>query len=276
MSKIKILPEIVSNKIAAGEVVERPASAVKELVENAIDAGSSKIFVEVEKGGKSLIRVSDDGAGMSKDDALLSIERYATSKIFNDQDLYAIKTLGFRGEALPSIAAVSRFSLITKETDGDVGTEIIVHGGKITQVSDAGAPSGTMIHVAQLFYNTPARRKFLKTIGTEMGHISDTLSGIALGRPDIRFKLLSDGKTAKDWPSTSEAVHRAVDVLGKEVNGHLLPIELQTDVVSISGWVAGPQFTRSTSRGIYVYVNGRHVRDRVINHAYLRGMDNVS
>lgn len=271
MSKIKILPEIVSNKIAAGEVVERPASVVKELVENAIDAGSSKIFIEVERGGKSLIRVSDNGTGMNKDDALLSIERYATSKISNDKDLYAIRSLGFRGEALPSIAAVSRFSLITKKSDSVVGTEIIVQGGKITKVSDAGAPDGTMITASQLFYNTPARRKFLKTIGTEMGHISDTVAGIALGRPDIRFKLMSDGKTVKDWTVTSEPMNRAVDVLGRDVKEGLLPIVSKNDIVSVSGWIAGSQFTRSTSRGIYIYVNGRHVRDRVINHALFGG-----
>jgi len=271
VSKIKILPEIVSNKIAAGEVVERPASVVKELVENAIDAGSSKIFIDVEKGGKSLIRVSDNGTGMNKDDALLSIERYATSKIANDKDLYAIRTLGFRGEALPSIASVSRFSLVTKENDSNVGTEILVQGGKITNVSDAGAPSGTMITVAQLFYNTPARRKFLKTIGTEMGHIADGVSGIALGRPDIRFKLTHDGKMIKDWSVAAEPVERVADVLGRDVKKGLLPIQLECDVLTVNGWAAAPQFTRSTSRGIYIYVNGRHVRDRVVHHALLEG-----
>jgi DNA mismatch repair protein MutL len=271
VSKIKILPEIVSNKIAAGEVVERPASVVKELVENAIDASSSKIFIEVEKGGKSLIRVSDNGTGMNKDDALLSIERYATSKIYNDQDLYAIRTLGFRGEALPSIASVSRFSLITKNSNSVAGTEIVVQGGKITKVSDAGTPTGTMITIAQLFYNVPARRKFLKTIATEMGHISDIVSGIALGRPDIRFKLTSDSKTIKDWSVATESVDRIVDVLGGDVKNGLLPLKYEDDILSVTGWVAAPQFTRSTSRGIYIYVNGRHVRDRVINHALFEG-----
>lgn len=271
MSNIKILPDIVSNKIAAGEVVERPASVVKELVENSIDAGSSKIIVEVEKGGKSLIRVSDDGMGMNKDDALLSIERYATSKIFDDHDLYAIRTLGFRGEALPSIAAVSRFSLVTKEKDSSVGTEIFVEGGKIKKVLEAGAPQGTMITAAQLFYNIPARRKFLKTIGTELGHISDTLAGVALGRPDIRLKLISDGKVLKDWSVVSKGVDRALDVLGKDIKNDLLPIEFKNDMVSIKGWIVGSQYFRSTSRGIYIYVNGRHVRDRVINHALFEG-----
>ena len=172
MTQIKILPEILSNKIAAGEVVERPASVVKELVENALDAGSTRVAVDVEKGGRSLIRVSDNGAGMGHDDALLALERYATSKIFKDQDLFSIHTLGFRGEALPSIAAVSRFNLTTRIASADSGTEIVVEGGKIKNVSEVGAPVGTMVTVRQLFFNTPARRKFLKTIGTEMGQIS--------------------------------------------------------------------------------------------------------
>ncbi len=152
MSKIKILPEVLSNKIAAGEVVERPASVVKELVENALDAGSSRIIIEIEKGGRSLIRVSDNGSGMNRDDALLAIERYATSKIFKDRDLFAISTLGFRGEALPSIASVSRFSLVTKDESSAQGTEIVVQGGTVKKVSDVGAPTGTMVTVGQLFF----------------------------------------------------------------------------------------------------------------------------
>ena len=158
MSKIKILPEILSNKIAAGEVVERPSSVVKELVENALDADSSRIMIEVEKGGRSLIRVSDNGTGMNRDDALLAPERYATSKIHKDEDLFAINTLGFRGEALPSIAAVSKFSLVTRDPTSQAGTEIIVEGGTLKKVSEIGAPPGTMVTVKQLFFNTPARR----------------------------------------------------------------------------------------------------------------------
>ena len=169
MSKIKILPEILSNKIAAGEVVERPASVVKELLENALDAGSTRIMIDIEKGGRSLIRVSDNGSGMGRDDALLALERYATSKIYNDQDLFRIQTLGFRGEALPSIAAVSRFTLVSRDPSADAGTEISVEGGKIKDVTDVGPPKGPMVTIRLLFFNTPARRKFLKTVGTEMG-----------------------------------------------------------------------------------------------------------
>ena len=204
MPRIKLLPEILSNKIAAGEVVERPASVVKELLENALDADSRRIMVEIERGGRSMIRVSDDGVGMGRDDAMLAIERYATSKIFKDSDLFAIRTLGFRGEALPSIAAVSRFSLVTRERTGAVGTAVEVEGGKLTKVSETGAPPGTMVMVRQLFFNTPARRKFLKTITTEMGHIADIIANTALGHAGIYFRLHHDGRLVKDGPAVTE------------------------------------------------------------------------
>ncbi|MEE8398406.1 MAG: DNA mismatch repair endonuclease MutL [Desulfobacterales bacterium] len=271
MSEVRILPEILSNKIAAGEVVERPASVVKELVENALDAGSTKIMVEIEKGGRSLIRVSDNGTGMGRDDALLSLERYATSKISEDRDLFQIKTLGFRGEALPSIAAVSRFHLITREKEEASGTGIVVEGGKIKEVSEAGAPPGTLVEVKQLFFNTPARRKFLKTINTEMGHIADTLSSIALSRPEVQFRLLHNGKPVKSWSVSPELVQRVVDVLGKELGSDLHRLTLESDAVSITGWISSSRITRSTSRGIYIYVNGRFVRDRMIQHGLIEG-----
>nr|MCU0540485.1 DNA mismatch repair endonuclease MutL [Desulfobacterales bacterium] len=174
MPRVRILPEILSNKIAAGEVVERPASAVKELIENALDAGATRILVDIEQGGRSLLRVADNGAGMARDDALLSVERYATSKLATDEDLFRIGTLGFRGEALPSIAAVSRFALVTREPSAESGTEVLIDGGRILSVAETGAAPGTMVSVRDLFYNTPARRKFLKSIGTEMAHIADT------------------------------------------------------------------------------------------------------
>jgi DNA mismatch repair protein MutL len=271
MSKIRILPEILSNKIAAGEVVERPASVVKELVENAVDAGSTRIIIEVEKGGRSLIRVADNGCGMGHDDALLALERYATSKLYNDQDLYNIRTLGFRGEALPSIAAVSKFTLVTRDEESAAGTEIRVAGGKIRNVSEVGAPRGTMITAAQLFYNTPARRKFLKTINTEMGHIADTVSNIALGQPDVQFKLLHNSKEIKSWTVVSDPFDRATDVLGHDMSARLHPIEWGSDNFTISGWICSPRFTRKTARGIYIFVNGRFVRDKIIQHALFEG-----
>ena len=271
MSKIKILPEILSNKIAAGEVVERPASVVKELVENALDAAATRIMVDIEKGGRSLIRVSDNGSGMGRDDALLALERYATSKIYKDQDLFHIQTLGFRGEALPSIAAVSRFSLVSRDPSADAGTEIRVEGGKIKDVSEVGAPKGTMVTIRQLFFNTPARRKFLKTIGTEMGHIGDKIASIALGHPGVQFRLTHNGKIVKDWPSTATPLDRVVDVLGGDLKNALHPIEFQNSAVSISGWISAPRTTRRTSRGLFIYVNGRYVRDRIVQHALFEG-----
>ncbi len=271
MSKIKILPEILSNKIAAGEVVERPASVVKELLENALDAGSTRIMIDIEKGGRSLIRVSDNGSGMGRDDALLALERYATSKIYKDQDLFRIHTLGFRGEALPSIAAVSRFSLVSRDPSSDAGTQISVEGGKIKNVTEAGAPKGTMVTIRQLFFNTPARRKFLKTIGTEMGHIADKISSIALGHPGVQFRLTHNDKIVKDWPSTSAPLERVVDVLGGDLKNTLHSIEFQNSAVSISGWISSPRTTRRTSRGLFIYVNGRFVRDRIVQHALFEG-----
>ncbi len=271
MSKIHILPETLSNKIAAGEVVERPASVVKELVENSIDAGAAKITVEIDNGGRSLIRISDDGQGMSRDDALLSLERYATSKIADEQSLFAIQTLGFRGEALPSIASVSAFSLITRPRDADTGTEINVNGGKIADVKEIGAPPGTMIEVRRLFYNTPARRKFLKAVNTEMGHITDTVAAFALCRPDIHFKLIHNGKTVKHWPSAADPRQRTADILGKETRGHLQAVSHTGDGITISGWISAPHITRSTSQKIYLFVNGRIIRDRGLQYALFEG-----
>ena len=271
MSKIRILPEILSNKIAAGEVVARPASVVKELVENAIDAGSTRIIVEIEQGGRKLIRVSDNGQGMGRDDALLCLERYATSKIAKDPDLFAIRTLGFRGEALPSIASVSRFTIVTRETNADVGTQIEMAGGRLNKVSDVGAPAGTMITVAGLFYNTPARRKFLKSIDTEMGHIADTIASMALCRPAVQFRLSHNNRIVKSWAPATDPTDRVADVLGAAIKKELNPVDRVTELVEISGWVAAPRMNRSTARGIYLFVNGRWVKDRVIQHALFAG-----
>ncbi len=271
MSKIRILPENLSNKIAAGEVVERPASVVKELVENALDANSDRITVEVKSGGRSLIRVADNGDGMNRDDALLSLERYATSKIFTDQDLFAINTLGFRGEALPSIAAVSKFEMVTRQAAADTGTRIFMDGGSLKAVEEIGAAPGTLISVKQIFFNTPARRKFLKTVATEMGHVADTLARIAMGRPDVRFKLIHNDKAVKEWSASSDPALRVADVLGTGLTGDLLPVNGAAPGVEVSGWVLSGRNTRSTSQGIYIYVNNRFVKDRVIRHAVIAG-----
>ena len=271
MPKIKILPEILANKIAAGEVVERPASVVKEIVENAIDAGATRIFIEIEKGGRSLIRVADNGIGMNRDDAMLSIERYATSKIHKDPDLFTIHTLGFRGEALPSICSVSKFTLVTRSEKSDSAVEIYIKGGKIINVSETGAPVGTMVTVRNLFFNTPARRKFLKTINTEMGHIADVVSGMALGHPGIQFKLTHNRKTIKSWSKARDPRNRAADVLGGSIEKSLLDVSGEKGTLSITGWVGTPAVSRATSRGIYLFVNGRWVRDRMVQHALFAG-----
>jgi DNA mismatch repair protein MutL len=215
VTKIRILPDILSNKIAAGEVVERPGSVVKELVENALDAQSTQVLVEIENGGKSLIRISDNGCGMAPDDALLAIERFATSKIYNDHDLFNISTLGFRGEAIPSIASVSRFTLITREKISDSGISIKIDGGKLINVSETGAPIGTMVSVQQLFFNTPARRKFLKTTNTEMGYIADTVSSMAMAHPGVQFRLTNNSKEVKRLSSVKNPLDRISQVMGR-------------------------------------------------------------
>jgi DNA mismatch repair protein MutL len=270
MARIRILPDILANKIAAGEVVERPASVVKELVENALDAGADRIVVEIENGGRALIQVADNGAGMGRDDALLALERFATSKLHSDDDLTAIRTLGFRGEALPSIAAVSKLTLTTREAIADSGTQVRVEGGKILQVTEAGAAPGTMIQVAQLFFNTPARRKFLKSTTTETAHIADTVAGMALGYPQVHFKLLHNAKTVKLWPKVGDPAVRAADVLALSA-AELISIAGAEEELTLSGVAAPARQTRATSRAIYLFVNGRRVRDRVMQHALLEG-----
>ncbi len=269
MSRIRILPEVLSNKIAAGEVVERPASVVKELVENAIDAESTKVMVEIKKGGRSLIRVSDNGIGMDRDDALLSIERYATSKIHKEKDLFSIATLGFRGEALPSIASVSEMEIVTRPASSQAGTRITVNGGKIKEVAEVGAPLGTMISVNRLFFNTPARRKYLKTEKTEMGHISDMITRTALAWPDIHFKFLHNGRVLGNWSPTENPLHRIIDIISGDVEGRMYEVGYEDGDVKVQGFVASPDIVRTTSRGLYLYVNGRFVRDKVLDHAVM-------
>jgi DNA mismatch repair protein MutL len=271
MAAIRILSEILANKIAAGEVVERPASVVKELVENALDAGSSRILIDVRKGGRSLIQVADNGQGMSPDDGLLAVERFATSKIRNDDDLSAIGTLGFRGEALPSIAAVSKMALITRMSNAQSGVEITVHGGKILRVNEAGAPQGTLVRVSELFFNTPARRKFLKSINTEMGHIGDTVAGMALGHHSVHFKLTHNDKTVKQWPRASRPAERIAQVLGKSGSDTFIDLHHTNGQLTVRGGLAPARETRRTSRAIFLFVNGRRVRDRVIQHALFEG-----
>src|SRR5579871_4453153 len=225
MGRIRVLPDQVANQIAAGEVVDRPASVVKELLENALDAGANRIRVEVEAGGRKLIRVSDDGHGMNRDDALLAFERHATSKLRTADDLLAIATLGFRGEALPSIASVARVTLETATgEDGVAGTRIEIAGGKIHHVDDAALPRGTTIAVSDLFFNTPARRKFLRAESTELSHVTALVTHYALAHPDKHFELVSASHTLVSAPPVSRTAERIYQIFGKETLSLLLPV----------------------------------------------------
>src|SRR6202451_1641561 len=224
MGKIHVLSEIVANKIAAGEVVERPASVVKELLENSLDAGSTRIKIQVEAGGKKLIQITDNGCGMVRDDALLAFERHATSKIKNAEDLLSVSTLGFRGEALPSIASVSRLHLETRALDEDSGTVIEINGGKIFKVEGAGLPAGTSITLRALFFNTPARKKFLKAESTELSHIASLVTHYALAHPDKHFELHSATNAVLVAPPVAGYSERVYQVFGKEVLEQLLPV----------------------------------------------------
>ena len=244
-------------------------------MENSLDAGADQISVEIERGGKRLIRISDNGKGLSRDDALLSTERYATSKIFSKEDLFSIATFGFRGEALPSIASVSKFTLVSKAKGDEGGTRIDISGGKLTKVSDVGAPIGTMVEVRQLFFNTPARRKFLKTDNTEGSHISDAVAGLAMGNPGIGFRLVVNGRLVRHFPKGQTLGQRAGMLLGKETAGNLYPLDhcvpYKDGSLSVSGVCANPSVTRSTAGRLYYYVNARLVKDPGLTAALFQG-----
>jgi DNA mismatch repair protein MutL len=269
-NRIQILPENLANQIAAGEVVERPASVVKELVENSLDASATEVFVEIEKGGKALIKVTDNGHGMKKDDAFLCLERHATSKVKSSEDLFALHTMGFRGEALPAIASVSRLRLTTRSVEDDSGWQIYAEGGLIRQADAVGAAPGTIVEVRNLFFNTPGRRKFLRKEETEFGHIADVVSRLALSRPDIHFRLSHNGRTILEAYRHNRLEERAAALLGRNVAAGLLPVEADSgNGEMLVGLLGAPGISRSTTGQVYTYVNGRFVRDRVIQHAIL-------
>ncbi len=269
-SRIQILPESLANQIAAGEVVERPASVVKELVENSLDASATEIFVEIEKGGKALVKVTDNGYGMKKDDAFLCLERHATSKVKNTEDLFALHTMGFRGEALPAIASVSRLRLTTRSAEDDSGWQIYAEGGSIRQADAVGAAPGTVVEVRNLFFNTPGRRKFLRKDETEFGHIADVISRLALSRPDIHFRLSHNGRVVLEAYRHNRLEERTAALLGRNVSAGLLPVEADSGQGEmLVGLLGAPGISRSNTGQVYTYVNGRFVRDRVIQHAIL-------
>ena len=261
---VRILPLHVANKIAAGEVVERPASVVKELVENSIDAGAKSIRIAITQGGRKLVSVLDDGCGMTKDDALLSLERQATSKILDAEDIERIDTLGFRGEAIPSIASVSRFTLTTRRRDSDEGTMLQVNAGTLAEVRPAGSPPGTLVEVRDLFCNIPARRKFLRSYATEESHVRQIYTVHALAHPEIAFSLTVDGREAGRLPAAAKVADRVRDLFGAEFFESLLPIPEppseatgRSGAVRVSGFVERPNLANPTRREQYVFVNGR-------------------
>jgi DNA mismatch repair protein MutL len=300
MGRIHVLSDAVANKIAAGEVVERPASVVKELLENSLDAGATRIRVQIEAGGKKLIQVTDNGCGMVRDDALLAFERHATSKIKNAEDLLSIATLGFRGEALPSIASVSRFRLETRAAEEPAGTLIEANGGKLLRVEEAGLPPGTSITVRDLFFNTPARKKFLKSESTELSHIASLVTHYALAHPDKHLELHSTTNALLVAPPVANHGERVYQVFGRETLDQLLPLAAEVALervglpqpppwrrdevdeaaadpgqLRLHGFVSKPEIQKLSRNSIYVFVNGRLIRDRVVQHAIIEAYRNV-
>ncbi len=269
---MRVLPEVLAHQIAAGEIVERPASVVKELVENSLDADCSRLEVEVSEGGRSLIRVADDGIGMSRQDCGLAFEHHATSKIREADDLTRISTLGFRGEALPSIASVSRIRLRTVAREeaerGDApGVEIEYRGGRRTSLREIAWPKGTEVTVEDLFFNVPARRSFLKTASTELSHISRQVTVYALAHPAIEFRLLHQGRELIDAPAVDSLQERAFQLFGESFVANLVPLDYELEGVQVGGYTSLPHEQRSNAGSLYLYVNGRMVRDRVLMHA---------
>ena len=272
MSRIALLPEEVASQVAAGEVVERPASVVKELVENSLDAGATRIEVLIRRGGNSFIRVVDNGCGMDRDDALLCLERHATSKIRTGADLMAIHTLGFRGEALPSIASVSRFRLTTRERGALAGTEVIVSGGKMEAVRDCGEPEGTQIEARSLFYNLPARRKFLRTENTEASHVEHVLQLQAIGHPHVGFTLLNDDRLVHQLPPGQTLRERLRDLFSTALVGELLDVrEMEIAGVRVTGLLGRAGVSRSTRQQQIIFLNGRPIENPTISHALREG-----
>jgi DNA mismatch repair protein MutL len=294
MSRIRILAENVANKIAAGEVVERPASVVKELLENALDAGARSIRIEVESGGKRMIRVIDDGSGMNHDDALLAFERHATSKLRTADDLLSIATLGFRGEALPSIASISRLLLESRTPEEEQGTRVEFAGGKLVGVKPAGLPSGTSISVADIFYCVPARRKFLKSETTELGHIASLVTHYALAHPETHFVLKTPSQLILDCAPVEKLSERVYQLFGRQALDELIEIppsegpvrsaitepqieaDEQAATLRVTGFASRPEVQRTNRNGIYIFVNRRLVRDRLLLHAIHEAYRNVT
>ena len=264
---IQQLPPSVINKIAAGEVIERPASVVKELMENSVDSGATRVEVSIEKGGSESIQVSDNGCGIRREELELAVASHATSKIRDAEDLFDVHTLGFRGEALASIAEISQFTLKSRAADSEHGFQLSVTGGKQEGIEPVATPVGTTISVEQLFFNTPVRRKFLKTVQTEMSHISEAFTRIALVHNQVHFTLRHNQKVVHDLPATDNWVQRIGDFFGQDIQEALIPIDSETGDIRLSGYVVNPTHSRGHNRMQYLFLNGRHIRDRSLQHA---------
>lgn len=267
--RIIVLSEELSSKIAAGEVVERPASIVKELVENSLDAHATDILVELERGGKNSIRVTDNGEGIDKDDVPLAFERHATSKIYQFEDIYKIRSLGFRGEALPSIASISKVEMLTRRKKSLSGMRMLIEGGKVKKIIEAGCPPGTSIFVNDIFYSTPARKKFLKKDSTEQAHCMDAIIRIALAHPEVRIRVLTDKRKSLNLPGTGELSERLSLVFDNDFSKKVLPVECAQGNIKLRGVISRPAFTRSNTKGIFCYVNNRFIRDSLLNNAVM-------
>ena len=266
---IRQLPDVLINQIAAGEVVERPASVVKELVENALDAGAKRIDIDLEEGGVRLIRIRDDGGGIAADELPLAVSRHATSKIASIDDLESVATLGFRGEALPSVASVSRFKLVSRRNGNEHGAMLQVEGGKVGDVVPHAHPSGTTVEVRDLFYNVPARRKFLRAERTELSHIEEWLRALALARPDVEIRVSHNGKASRRWKGEGSLLSdiRLHEALGEDFARNALRVDHEGAGMRLHGWIAQPAYNRASTDQQYLYVNGRGVRDRNVAHA---------
>ncbi|HRJ07115.1 MAG TPA: DNA mismatch repair endonuclease MutL [Prosthecobacter sp.] len=272
MSKIRILPDALASQVAAGEVVERPAAVVRELVENSLDAGAGHITVEVRRGGSALIRVTDDGGGMDREDAMLCMERHATSKIRTKEDLAAVGTFGFRGEALPSIASVSRFRLATREREALAGTEIEINGGRLAAVKDHGGAHGTVIEVRSLFFNVPARRKFLRTEATEYAHVEQQFRLHAIAHPETAFTLIRDDEVAFHLPATRDLLERIRGLVGEDLASRLIEVEpVEHHGIRIEGHIGGPGLSRSNRQQQLTFLNGRPIESAIINYGLKEG-----
>src|ERR1700744_1532305 len=271
---IQLLPDAVANQIAAGEVVQRPASAVKELVENALDSGADRIQLILKDGGKALIQVIDNGCGMSGTDARMSFERHATSKIRKADDLFAIRTMGFRGEAMASIAAIAQVELKTRRYEDELGTCIQIEGSEVLSQQACSANTGTSISVKNLFYNTPARRNFLKSNPVEMRHIVDEFQRVALANPGIFFTFHHDGQEVYHLPATV-LKQRIVHLFGNNYNQRLVPVEEDTSIIKLRGYVGKPEFARKTRGEQFFFVNNRYIRDAYLNHAVLTAFEEL-